>query len=63
MAEIIDLKQIVLDFDTKNPANRYHALEILNYIERCENLVVNPEEKVYNGISFGDLAIMKLENM
>lgn len=59
MAEIISLKQACLDIGPENAANRYHALEIYNYIEKCENFVVDSEIKVYNGISFGDLAVMK----
>ena len=67
MGQIIDLKKIVLDYRPgdlrpKYQNLRYHALEVLNYIEKCENFVVNPKEKVYNGINYGDLAVIKNEN-
>lgn len=58
MAEIIDLKQAVLEIGPENPAMRYHALEVYNYIEQCENFVVNPKERVYNGIEYGDWAVL-----
>lgn len=58
MAEIIILKDACLEIGPENPANRYHALEVYNYIEKCENFVVIPKEPVYNGINYGDMAVL-----
>ncbi len=58
MAEIIDLKAACLEVGPENQANRYHALEIYNYFEKLENLVVIPEENVYNDLKVGELKIV-----
>ncbi len=66
MGIVIELKEAVLDVrpglgDPYSQRLRHQALVVLNYIERCENFVVNPQEKVYNGISLGDMALIKGE--
>jgi hypothetical protein len=55
--EVIDLKQIVLNFETDKPKIRYHALEVLNYIERWEANVIDINR--VNNIPVGDLAVLE----
>ena len=58
MGEVISLKKACLEVGPENAANRYHALEVFNYIEKIENLVVIDIKPVYNGISYGDMAVL-----
>ncbi len=63
MGKIINLKEHVLDYKPGDFSPnilrlRYHALEVLNYIERIECKAVIPEIYV-NNVHRGDFALMK----
>jgi len=64
LGEVIVLKNVILDIrsgrmDPESQKLRHQALVMYNYIERCENFVVNSGERVYNNITMGDMALIE----
>ncbi len=61
MGQVINLKETVLDYkpgSVQHEKLRYHALEVLNYIERIECQAIIPEIQE-NNVHFGDFALMR----